>query len=103
MNACPEQMIQQHIPALQIRVRGLTAAAQNQLAIQSQSGTSGGRLSGMIRLHGTDSKYRVCALRPRLAEKKLQFTKLVAAHAETRTIVALDIELRATQMRRKAC
>ena len=59
----------------------MIAAAQNQLAVESESGAGGSGLTRVIGLQGADRQHRVGTLRTRLAEEELQLAQLVAAEA----------------------
>ena len=78
--------------------RVLDTKFQQHLATKAKFACRGRSLSHVIRLHRTDRNNRVGFVPERFGHDEFQLARLVAARREAGAIVALDIDLRSTQV-----
>jgi hypothetical protein len=97
VDARAEQFIEQQVAIQQLGSRSV----QQKLATQTRPGCGRCGLATVIRLRRARCDQRIRALFQRLADEKLELARLVAAKREASLIVALDEQLRATEVSRK--
>ena len=91
--------IEQHVARVLVGVVGVgNPALENQLAGHAHLAGRCSRLPRMVRLHGALGNDDVGLLVDRICHQEFELARLVAAGAKTGAIVALDVNLRATEV-----
>ena len=99
MNFRAQKLIQQDVAAgLVSGVLPAHPATQYQVAGKTRCRAGGGRLPGMIGLHGAEGHNDIRAGPGSLCEQIFQFPGLVAAGCQTRAVVTFEPDTRAPQL-----